>query len=90
MSDGVGARFRDEAQELLDQDGIPLLAGTLRQDVDGLIPGAAAPVWAVARHGHERVSDGDDAGEQRNAVAAETVGIARPVDPLVVMANGRQ
>src|SRR5438067_6475046 len=90
LRDGVCARFLNQGQESLNQTCIPLLAGTLRQDVDRLLPRAAAPVRAVARHGHERVGDGDDPGEQRNLVAAETVGIACAVNPLVVVADRRK
>src|SRR6266576_129103 len=90
LEDGVGAGLADQAKELVDENGIPLLAGSLLQDADRLLAGAAAPVGAVARHGYERVGDGDDAGEQRNLVAAQTVGIACAVNPLVVVADGRK
>src|SRR6202022_2493762 len=85
-----GAGIVDESEESVDQRSIPLLAGTLRKGADRLLARAASPVRTVARHRHEGVGDGDDAGEQRNLIAAETVGIAGTINPLVVMTDGRK
>src|SRR5437667_7339076 len=90
LGDGVGAGLADQAKELVAENGIPLLAGPLLQDADRLLSGATAPVRTVAGHRYECVGDGNDAGEKWNLIAAKTIRIARAVNPLVVVADGRK
>src|SRR5438093_13498862 len=44
-------------------------------------------IGPLARHGVERVRDGEDAGAERDGVAGEPVGIAAAVETLVVAAH---
>ena len=47
-------------------------------------------VGAEGGQGVEAIGDGDDAGQQRDALAAQAVGVAAAVEALVVVADGGQ
>ena len=46
-------------------------------------------IRALARQGIEDIDDADDLGEQRHLPVAKSIGIARAIEPLVVMPDDR-
>ena len=62
----------------------------LAEDLVDLRRGEPAAVGAGARHGVERVGDGEDAGRQRDRLAGEARGVAGAVEALVVVAHAGQ
>src|SRR6266851_9546061 len=81
---------RDFAGEQADELWIPLPAGSAVEDRNRLVLAEPAAVWAVVGERVERVADGDDPGQQRDARAAQAVGVAVAVERLVVVADDRQ
>ena len=77
--------------ERVDDLGIELDPGELAELAERLLVGQRLhAVRARGRHRLERVGDVEDAGQLRDLLAQEPVGIARAVVPLVVVANDRQ
>ena len=79
-------RAEREAQRV-DADRIELRARHALQLRERLVHRSRAAVRTVGRHRLERVGDEDDARLGRDLLAAEAVGIAAPVEVLVVMAH---
>ena len=77
--------------ECVDDLGVELDAGELAQLRDRLLRRQRRhPVGPGGRHRLERVGHVQDPGQQRDLVADQAVRVARPVVPLVVVADDRQ
>src|SRR4051812_7497082 len=66
-------------EEGVDDLGVPLNAGALAEDLVDLRRREAASVGAGARHGVERVGDGQDPRLQRDRFAGQAARVARAV-----------
>src|SRR3954471_21463691 len=77
----------DDAQQRVDHARVELHAGARAQAPARLAAGERSAVGAVARHRVERVGGRDDPRRQRDAVAAQAVGVAGAVPRLVRRAH---
>src|SRR5437763_2539439 len=73
----------DERRKHLYADRVELATGVAAQLGDRVVHAHRLTIGAVARHRVEGVGSEQDARGQRDRVAPEAVGIARPVDVLV-------
>src|SRR5262245_58775110 len=73
-------RGGDHLDEGVNEGGFELLARALAQDLDGLSDRESGAISAGSGQRVEAVRDGEDACQERDAGAAEAVGIAVPVE----------
>jgi hypothetical protein len=81
------ARSRQNRFERGDYRSVKLALNSLRETKPGDSTGHSVTIWSIRGHGIVRISDRDDLCKQRDLFAAKTIWIAKPVDPLKVMAN---
>ena len=82
-------RQRFEPAERRDDLGVELRPGAVLQRADGLLVVERVAEGARAGHRVVGVGDVDDARGERDALAREPLGVARPVVVLVVVTYGR-
>src|ERR1051325_5927135 len=80
----------DDVEKAIEQLRIEDRADFTLHDRKRLASGKSLPIRPVTREGVEDVGNAEDAGGQRDRLAAELIRIAAPVPSLVVTTNHRQ
>ena len=85
-----GLQVHPAREEGIDDPGVPPGAATGLEDLVDLRRREPLAIDAVARHGIERVGDGEDPGLEGDLLAREMIGISRPVQALMVVPHAGQ
>ena len=81
------ARAGENRFECGDYGSVKLALNSLREPQPCDSTRHSVAIWSIRGHGIVRIRDRDDFGKQWNLFPAQPIGIAKPVDSLMVMAN---
>ncbi len=83
----VEAATLDEGEHRVDDHRVPLVAGALAEAAERLVDREGPAVGPVRGHRIERVGHRDHPRAEGDRLAGQPVGVARPIERLVVMAD---